>query len=165
MTSTPSRDNTWGETTITDANAPPFGATKLGSSGKITAGTWTSVDVTSAITGNGTYSIGLSTTGSTAVSLSSREGANPPQLVITWTGSASIVAPIPPGRPEPWLVTLYLVVALLAPGLLLLERRPVRWVVNGSQVRPPELAPFAVACRAPHPSGSSWPRAPLRRPG
>jgi acid phosphatase type 7 len=82
----PIADNTWGETTVTDANAPPFGAVKLGSSGKIAAGSWTSVDVTSAISGNGTYSIGLSTTNSTAVSLSSREGANPPQLTITWTG-------------------------------------------------------------------------------
>jgi hypothetical protein len=79
-------NNNWVETAITDANAPPFCATKLGSSGKITAGTWTSVDVTSAITGNGTYSFGLSTTNSTAVSLSSREGANPPQLMIDWAG-------------------------------------------------------------------------------
>jgi hypothetical protein len=79
-------NNNWVETAITDANAPPFGSTKLGSSGKITAGTWTTVDVTSAITGNGTYSFGLSTTNSTAVSLSSREGANPPQLMIDWAG-------------------------------------------------------------------------------
>ena len=78
-------NDNWGETAITDANAPPFGATKLGSSGKITAGSWTTVDVTSAITGNGTYSFGLSTTNSTAVSLSSREGAHPPELKITWT--------------------------------------------------------------------------------
>ncbi|MGZ6266204.1 MAG: CBM96 family carbohydrate-binding protein, partial [Candidatus Limnocylindrales bacterium] len=68
--------------------APPFGAAKLGSSGKIAAGSWTSVDISSVITGNGTYSFGLSTTNSTAVSLSSREGANPPQLMITWTSGA-----------------------------------------------------------------------------
>jgi hypothetical protein len=75
-------NNTWGETTITNDNAPPFGPTSFGSSGKITAGTWTSVDVTAAISGNGTYSFGISTTNSTAVSLSSREGPHPPQLVI-----------------------------------------------------------------------------------
>ena len=78
-------DNTWAEATITSANSPPFGPTKLGSSGKVTAGAWTSVNVTSAITGNGTYSFGLSTTNSTAVSLSSREGTHPPELNITWT--------------------------------------------------------------------------------
>jgi hypothetical protein len=76
-------DNTWGETTITDANAPPFGA-KLGNSGPVTAGSWTAVNVTVAVTGNGTYSFGLSTATVTALSLSSREGANPPQLVVTF---------------------------------------------------------------------------------
>jgi hypothetical protein len=85
-------DNTWGETTITNANAPVFGA-KLGSSGKITASTWTSVDVTSAITGNGTYSFGISTTNSTAVSMSSREGANPPQLLVGVNGGPALVIP------------------------------------------------------------------------
>jgi hypothetical protein len=75
-------DNTWGETTITDSNAPPFG-TGLGTSGSVTTGAWTNVNVTSAVTGNGQFSFGLSTTNATALALSSREGANPPQLVIT----------------------------------------------------------------------------------
>jgi hypothetical protein len=78
-------DNTWGETAITDANAPPFGA-KLGSSGAAVTGTWTTINVTSAITGNGTFSFGLSTTNSTALSLSAREGVNSPQLVVNYTG-------------------------------------------------------------------------------
>jgi hypothetical protein len=94
-------DNTWGETTLTNANAPAFGA-KLGSSGKITAGTWTSVDVTTDITGNGTYSFGISTTNGTAVSLSSREGANPPQLVIGVNGGPALIVPaLPPGSGVP----------------------------------------------------------------
>ena len=128
-------DNTWSETAITGTNAPPFGATKLGSSSKIAAGTWTSVDVTSAITGNGTYSFGLSTSSTTAVSLSSREGANPPQLVITWTVGASIVAPAWPNRSDRWLMTLFLLIPVLALGLLLLQWKPVRWVANRSPVR------------------------------
>jgi hypothetical protein len=78
-------DTTWGETTITDSNAPPFGA-KLGSSGAIAAGSWTSVNVTSAVTGNGLISFGLSSANTTALALSSREGANPPQLVISGPG-------------------------------------------------------------------------------
>jgi len=78
-------DSTWGETAITDANAPPFGA-KLGSSGAAVTGTWTTINVTSAITGNGTFSFGLSTTNSTALSLSAREGVNSPQLVVNYTG-------------------------------------------------------------------------------
>jgi hypothetical protein len=75
-------DNTWTESTINYNNAPPLGSA-LGSSGPITAGTWISMDVTVYITGNGTYNLALTTPGSTAVSLASREsGANAPQLII-----------------------------------------------------------------------------------
>jgi len=77
-------DNTWVETTIVDSNAPPFGGS-LGSSGSVSTGVWTNVNVTSLVSGNGQFSFGLSTTNSTALALSSREGANPPQLVITTT--------------------------------------------------------------------------------
>jgi len=75
-------DNTWTESTLNYNNAPPLGSA-LGSSGPITAGTWISMDVTVYITGNGTYNLALTTPGSTAVSLASREsGANAPQLII-----------------------------------------------------------------------------------
>ncbi len=133
----PVADTTWGETTITDSNAPLFGATKLGSSGKVTASTWTSVDVTSAVTGNGPVSFGLSTTNSTALAMSSRTGANPPQLVVTWSGLA-VVGPLPslPSRPNPVLLTLFLLMPLLAPGLILLDRTPGHGVLNGSPFRP-----------------------------
>ena len=117
-------DTTWGETTITAANAPALGSA-LGSSGKLTANTWTSANVTAAIPGNGLYTIAISTTNSTAVSLSSREGANPPQLVVNWSGSASAVPPIGNGSgdstPPPVLVLLS--VTLLAPSLVVLGRR------------------------------------------
>ncbi len=80
-------DNTWGETTINYNNAPALGST-INTSGAVSTGTWVSVDVTSFITGNGTYSFGLNSTSSTALSLSSREsGANAPQLIVE-TGPA-----------------------------------------------------------------------------
>src|SRR5215211_7315762 len=80
-------DNTWTETGITYSNAPTMGS-QLGFSGAITAGTWTTVDVTSYITGNGAYNFAFSTTSNTNISFSSREGANAPQLVIeTSTGA------------------------------------------------------------------------------
>jgi hypothetical protein len=76
-------NNTWGETTINYGNAPALG-TSIGSSGAVSSNTWTSVNVTTYITGNGTWSLALATTNSTALSLASREsGANAPQLVIT----------------------------------------------------------------------------------
>lgn len=115
-------DNTWGETTITDSNAPPFGA-KLGSSGAVAASTWTSVNVTSAVTGNGLVSFGLSTTNSTALALSSREGVNPPQLVISGPGIALAVGPVQ--APESGQIPAFaflLMTPMLLPGLILLSR-------------------------------------------
>ncbi len=75
-------DNTWGETTITYSNAPAIG-TAINSSTAITGGTWISIDVTAYITGNGTYSLVLTSTNATALSMGSRESTNPPKLVIT----------------------------------------------------------------------------------
>ncbi len=83
-------DNSWDETTITYNNMPPMGST-ISSSGAVTGGTWSSLDVTSYITGEGTYSIGVITPGSTAISLASRQsGANSPRLVLTLGGGASV---------------------------------------------------------------------------
>lgn len=75
-------DISWSESTLNYNNAPLLGSA-LGSSGPIAAGAWISVDVTAHITGNGTFNLALTTPGSTAVSLASREsGANAPQLII-----------------------------------------------------------------------------------
>jgi len=82
-------DTTWGETTITSNNAPPFGSV-AGSMGAFNSGVWTTVDVTSLITGNGLVSLALTGNGSQAVSFVSREGgANAPQLVITVGGASA----------------------------------------------------------------------------
>jgi hypothetical protein len=75
-------NNTWTETGITYNNAPSMG-TSLNSAGPVVTGTWISIEVTAYITGNGTYNIALTTPGSTAISLASREsGANAPRLII-----------------------------------------------------------------------------------
>ncbi len=74
-------DTTWGETTITYSNAPAMGGI-VSTSGTFSTGVWTSADVTSLVTGNGTFSIALTSTGA-QINLASREsGANAPQLVI-----------------------------------------------------------------------------------
>jgi hypothetical protein len=77
-------DNTWGELTATYNNAPALGSV-LATSASFATGTWMTFDVTASgyISGNGTYSFGVSDPSSTAVSLASREaGANAPQLII-----------------------------------------------------------------------------------
>jgi hypothetical protein len=79
-------DTTWTETGITSANQPSasISATKLGSSGPVTAGTWKTVDVTALVNAPAVWSVVLETTSATALALSSREDAtHPPELVIT----------------------------------------------------------------------------------
>ena len=78
-------DNTWAESTINYNNAPPIGS-PLGSFGPVSAGSWVSIDISAYITGNGTYNIALTTPGSTAISLASRQAsANAPQLIVETT--------------------------------------------------------------------------------
>jgi hypothetical protein len=75
-------NNTWTESGIHYNNAPPLGSA-IGSSRPVSAGTWISIDVTAYITGNGTYSLGLTTPGSTAISFASLQAsANAPQLIV-----------------------------------------------------------------------------------
>ncbi len=72
-------DNTWGESAINYGNAPPFGAV-VGSSGPVTGGNWYSIDVS--VSGDGPVSFALTSNSSRATRYSSREGTNPPQLII-----------------------------------------------------------------------------------
>jgi hypothetical protein len=76
-------NNTWGELTTNYSNAPALGS-QLATSAAFASGVWVSLDVTSYVTGNGTYSFGVTNLSSTAISVASREsGADAPQLVIT----------------------------------------------------------------------------------
>jgi len=75
-------DITWTAQTINYDNAPAVGS-PLGSSGPFGANVWVDMDVTAHITGNGTYSLALTTASSTALSLASSEaGANAPRLIV-----------------------------------------------------------------------------------
>lgn len=78
-----STDNSWTETGINHDNAPTFGA-QGATSGPLTVGTWKEVDVTSMIS-SGTNTLVLKDVGSsTNMNMSSKEGANPPQLVLVY---------------------------------------------------------------------------------
>ena len=73
----------WGERTITYNTAPPLG-NQIGSIGAFRSSSWITVDVTSLVTGNGTFSLAITGLNATAVSLASREsGTNVPQLIVT----------------------------------------------------------------------------------
>ena len=73
----------WAETGITWNNAPPISGTPLASLGAATVGTWLEVNVSSLVTGNGTYNLAISDGNSDTAQFVSREGTNPPQLVLT----------------------------------------------------------------------------------
>ena len=76
-------DTTWGERTVTAANAPPLGSS-LGTTAAPKTGVPLSIDVTAAISGNGPVTLALSSSDPTADALASREAgsATSPQLVV-----------------------------------------------------------------------------------
>ena len=86
-TSTP-----WTESGLNWNNAPVPSGSALDAAGSVVANTWLELDVTAAVTGNGTYSFAMSG-GSNNVDYSSSEGANPPQLVVVM-GSGSAATPV-----------------------------------------------------------------------
>jgi hypothetical protein len=72
----------WEEGSLNFGNAPGVG-TLIGSSGKFASGSWTSVDVTSLITGNGVYDLAITNTTSTAFYFNSRDASlHRPELII-----------------------------------------------------------------------------------
>ncbi len=98
-------DNNWEEKSITFKNAPEVGEQITKSSG-FTKGIWIEVDITSYITGDGTYSVALTTTSDTNINLASREaGTKSPALVVNYegTGQSTPTDPTIP-TPEPTLI-------------------------------------------------------------
>jgi hypothetical protein len=78
---------TWSETGITYNNKPALGAL-LGTHGAHSYGVYTQVTITPYITGDGLFSLAVTTTSTKAISYPSREaGSNRPQLVLTLSGS------------------------------------------------------------------------------
>ncbi len=88
-------DNTWDENALTYSNEPSMGS-QLGSSNGVPNGDWVTIDVTSFVTGAGTYSFGITTPGSTTLSFATKEsGTNAAQLVI----NLAVVDTQPPSTP------------------------------------------------------------------
>lgn len=79
----PVSDTSWQEETVTWSNAPAALTNLLAGLGSVSPNNWYEVDITSLITGEGTYSLRISSTSSDGADYTSKEGANPPQLVIT----------------------------------------------------------------------------------
>jgi hypothetical protein len=89
-------DTSWSESGITYSKAPPFGALAGGSGGWSTTG-YKTVSIPTQHVRAGLTSLGAATTSTTAKPFHSREAANKPQLVVTFSSPA----PNPPPPPPP----------------------------------------------------------------
>jgi hypothetical protein len=91
----------WTESALRFTNAPPLPGTALGAMGAVSANTWIEFDVTSAVTGNGTFSFAITSASSNTVGYSSSEGANSPQLVVVASSGSASAQAVPPSGEEP----------------------------------------------------------------
>jgi len=80
---------TWSETGITWNNRPARTGNATDNKGSISPNTWVEYNVTALVNGNGTFSFVLVGDSNDNVTFSAREGAHPPQLVITYISSTS----------------------------------------------------------------------------
>ena len=91
----------WEEGSVLYNNAPAVGFV-IGSSGNFAMGNWTSVDVTSMVTGNGVYDFALTTASTATLNFNSRESSsNQPQLVIQTATNPPTPSPTPSPTPTP----------------------------------------------------------------
>jgi hypothetical protein len=76
-------ETAWEEAGITWNNRPALMTEELDNQDRINEAGWVEYDVTAAVTGNGMFSFVLAADSSDAATFSSREGIQPPELVIT----------------------------------------------------------------------------------
>src|SRR5690349_15836606 len=77
----------WTETGITWNNRPARTSSAVDNKGSIGINSWAEYDVTSLVTGNGTFSFVLAADSSDGVRFSSRQGRHPPELVISFSSA------------------------------------------------------------------------------
>jgi acid phosphatase type 7 len=89
--------STWTESTLTWNNQPPLGSA-LGSVTGVTAGQFLELDVSSYVTGNGTFALAVTGSSSQARFASTESTSGPdPELAVSWTPPAEP----PPGGDDP----------------------------------------------------------------
>jgi hypothetical protein len=87
-------DVAWDESTVTYASRPAMSGPVIGTLGPVSQGTWYEIDVTSVVTGNGTFGFGLTSSATDGADYAAREDPSfAPQLVIT-TGTQPPAATI-----------------------------------------------------------------------
>lgn len=86
-------DNSWSEESVTYDTRPSYdSSTIIASLGAVFVGNWYEVNLTSLVIGDGTYGIRIKSTSAGGADYSSKEGANPPQLVVAFTADRNILS-------------------------------------------------------------------------
>ena len=80
-------DNAWTESAMTWNTKPLLLSSAMDNKGALPINTWVEYDVTPLLNGNGTYTFALIADGPDGAEFSSREGAFPAQLVVTYSTS------------------------------------------------------------------------------
>ena len=86
----------WVESGLLWTNAPAISGSALGTMGSISSGQTIEINVTAAITGDGTYSFAIHTTSSNASLHYSKEGTTPPELVIQTLPAPPVISSFTP---------------------------------------------------------------------
>lgn len=99
----PVAGTSWGERTITYANAPAIDPTVLSRSGAFGRKEYLSLDVTQAVKADGPVTLALTTPSSSSMLVAARESGNvrTPRLVVETGASDPAPAPTPEPTPEP----------------------------------------------------------------
>ncbi len=92
--------SSWTEAGTTYNDRPPTGSL-AGSSGGYAIGSWAQANLPSLVTGDGQLDMAVKTTSNTSLSYSSREGANPPQLVVNIAAGPAGPTATPTDTPVP----------------------------------------------------------------
>jgi len=87
--------NSWTESTMTWNTKPALLSAASDNKGALATNTWVEYDVTPLVSGNGTYTFALIADSTDGAEFSSREGAFPAQLVITYAIALSTPTPTP----------------------------------------------------------------------
>ena len=77
-------DTMWAESAVTWNTAPPADPAAVATLGSVHTGTWYEVDLSSVVTGDGTYTVDLTSTNADGAYYGSRQGTatQVPQLVV-----------------------------------------------------------------------------------
>jgi hypothetical protein len=87
-------DASWGERTVTWQAAPVADAGTVATLGAVSANTWHEIDLTSFVTGDGSFSLRVTSSSANNAVFSSRETAAAPQLVLTLNSTSDTSPPL-----------------------------------------------------------------------